>query len=115
MAASVVVHMLRSKDIGNVQKIKQTDDLGNPNTSFCIGPYPTMVYSPVIVAHDSVVAAGSALLYPALLPGYEHTGNTILERVISGPQSGTWKHPYPFPGSGFCAGGGGTPPSPRAG
>jgi hypothetical protein len=94
MATSGDVYMLRTKDYGNVQKLKLTNDQGIPNTDFEIGSYPGMVYSPVIVAHDSVFAAGSALHYPQLSPGYRNTVISRLERVITGPQTGTWKHRY---------------------
>ena len=84
------IYMLSTKDYGNVRKITNPD--GSLNTTFFVGPYPTMVYSPVIVAHDSVFAAGSALHYPQL--SYRKSVQPLLDRVISGPQIGTWRHRY---------------------
>jgi hypothetical protein len=86
--------MLHTKDFGNVRKLTLTNQDGSANTAFLDWPYPSMVYSPVIVAHDSVFAAGSALHYSQLSPGYRNTVKPLLERVISGPQTGTWRHRY---------------------
>lgn len=108
MATSGDVYMLRTKDFGNVQKLPWIDQNGNVNTIFSVGPYPSMVYSPVIVEHDSVLAVGSALHYPVLSPGYRNAVTPFLERMISGPQEGTWKHRY----LNFFEDAGGAPPVP---
>jgi hypothetical protein len=86
------IYLLKTKDYGNVQKINNPD--GSLGTSFLDQPYPTWLYSPAVVSHDSNAAFGSALLYPVLQPGYRLTVRPVLQRVVSGDQAGTWAHLY---------------------
>ena len=82
------VYLLNTKEYGNVQKI-----LNPSQTTFIDQPYPTWLYSPVIVSHDSNAAFGSALLYPVLHPEYRHTVRPVLQRTGSG-SPGSWSHIY---------------------
>ena len=56
-------------------------------------PYAS-VYSPIIVTHDPEFAVGTSLIFPQ--DEYHHNIRLRLEKIVSGPQRGTWRHKYTY-------------------